>query len=72
MGKGWLTEDEVQDLREWTFDIDVDDPRFLTEYSKEQNRFILKTLFSSGHLEGFEIGINWKARFSSFFQDESR
>ena len=33
MGKGWLTEDEVQDLREWTFDIDVDDPRFLTEYS---------------------------------------
>ena len=33
MGTGRLTKDEVQDLREWTFDIDVDDPRFLTEYS---------------------------------------
>ena len=32
MGKGGLSADEVQDLREWTFEMDVEDEHLLTKY----------------------------------------
>ena len=32
MGKGWLTDDEVQDLKEWTFELNVEDDRLLTRF----------------------------------------
>lgn len=30
MGKGGLSKEEVQDLREWTFEMDVDEEDLLT------------------------------------------
>ena len=32
MGKGGLSADEVQDLREWTFELNVEDEDLLTKY----------------------------------------
>ena len=32
MGKGGLSEEEVQDLREWTFELDVEEEDLLTRY----------------------------------------
>ena len=32
MGKGWLTDDEVHDLMEWTFEMNVEDERLLTRF----------------------------------------
>ena len=43
MGKGSLTEDEIQDLKEWTFDVNVEDEHFLTR-SENKNTRIVSTL----------------------------
>ena len=38
MGKGGLSADEVQDLREWTFEMDVDDEHLLTKYGYKNTK----------------------------------
>ena len=45
MGKGWLTDDEVQDLKEWTFELNVEDDRLLTRFDwRIQLIFFFQTL----------------------------
>merc|ERR550532_880223 len=55
-GDGTLSDVEIQDLNEWTFDMDVADEYLLT---------------SSGRQEGLEMGKRWKKRLQNLLGNET-